>query len=260
VAADSAQSTDMQFQEVQNIQSSIDHLQQSIALIAENTGVAMSLSNETTDNVNGGNQIIHQTKDVIEQLSNNFHEASETIDKLKLETENIGSVLSAIQDISEQTNLLALNAAIEAARAGEQGRGFAVVADEVRTLAKRTHDSTHEIQTMIESLQKGAQSAVTLMKRSTTDAEKGVKIIAKADGSLNLINSAMTEMNEKSQQIQKASEEQLDAVNGIHENIKNVGLLTANSQKGAEGSATESDKLRHLADELVNIYHQLQCD
>jgi len=133
VAADSAQSTDMQFLEVQNIQNSIDHLQQSIALIAENTGVAMSLSNETTDNVNAGNQIINKTMDVIVQLSNNFHEASETIDELKLETENIGSVLSAIKDISEQTNLLALNAAIEAARAGEQGRGCAVLIQLINT-------------------------------------------------------------------------------------------------------------------------------
>ena len=258
VAADSAQSTDMQFNEVTNIQGSINQLQESIVSVADNTTAAMELCKESSGNVNEGTQIVHQTMDVITQLSVNIKEATETIDELKSETQNIDSVLASIQGISEQTNLLALNAAIEAARAGEQGRGFAVVADEVRTLAKRTHDSTYEIQTMIERLQKGASSAVTLMDRSTVDASKGVEIISKAGSSLDFITQAMSEMNKKSIQIKEAADEQLESVAGIHENIKSVSFLTANSQKGSLESANESEKLRVLTAKLVQIFDEFK--
>ncbi len=260
VAADSAQSTDMQFNEVTNIQGSIHQLQESIVSVGDNTTAAMELCKESSGNVKEGNQIVHQTMEVITQLSVNIKEATETIDTLKSETQNIDSVLAAIQGISEQTNLLALNAAIEAARAGEQGRGFAVVADEVRTLAKRTHDATHEIQTMIESLQNGASSAVNLMDRSTEDASKGVEIISKAGSSLDAITQAMSEMNKKSIQIKESADHQLQAVDRIHENIKSVSFLTANSQKGSLESANESEKLRVLTAKLVQIFDEFKID
>ena len=215
----------------------------------------MSLSNDTTANVSQGSLIVNQTMDVINQLATNFKEASETIDLLKKETENIGSVLGSIQGISEQTNLLALNAAIEAARAGEQGRGFA---DEVRTLAKRTQDSTLEIQSMIERLQNGAMSAVTLMERSTADAAHGVEIISKADERLNLISSAMSEMNHKNQQIKHAVDNQSDSINNIHENINNVSRLTESSHQGSVGSAAESEILKQLTIKLVHIFDQFK--
>jgi methyl-accepting chemotaxis protein len=179
--------------------------------------------------------------------------ASEVIQTLAQDVGEIGSVLDVIRGISEQTNLLALNAAIEAARAGEQGRGFAVVADEVRTLAKRTQESTEEINTMIHKLQSGAKDAVTAMDEGIETARTSVENADKAGESLNNITAAIGTITDLSIQVATATEEQSSVVEELNShilNIKDMSDNTAIESKNVNGqclclnnSATELNKM-----------------
>ena len=172
---------------------------------------------------------------------------------LQSDSEEIGTVLDVIRGIAEQTNLLALNAAIEAARAGEQGRGFAVVADEVRTLASRTQQSTAEIQAMIEKLQKGANDAVNVMEESHIQAKNRVDHASKTGQALEKITSAVNTINQMNIQISNAAEQQTEVAHDIDVSLNKINQASHESVSNAGEASQESENLNQLASHLQEM-------
>jgi len=203
-------------------------------------------------------QVVKKTIDEINLLAGDVYKASEVIQKLEQQSESIGSVLDVIRNIAEQTNLLALNAAIEAARAGEQGRGFAVVADEVRTLAGRTQASTQEIQDMIEALQAGSVEAVNVMGMCRTRAESGVTQAAHAGTSLDAITHAISNISEMNTQIVTAAREQSEVTEELGRNITNISEVAAKTAEGAQVTSESSEELNQLSNGLVDLVNRFK--
>ncbi|MET1255120.1 methyl-accepting chemotaxis protein [Aliikangiella maris] len=200
-----------------------------------------------------GRAIVEQSIDSINRLAQEIENAASVIQRLNQYSTNIGSVLDVIRGIAEQTNLLALNAAIEAARAGEQGRGFAVVADEVRELASKTQASTSEIQEMIERLQVGTQEAVKVMQLSQTEAQLSVEKTARAGDSIAKITSAVSVINDMSTHIASAAEEQNSVSQEMHQNISAISEMADKTAQGAAENLTASSALAELADALQKL-------
>jgi len=194
--------------------------------------------------------ISSRNRNTIEQLANEVDSASQVINQLQQDSASIGGILDVIRGIAEQTNLLALNAAIEAARAGEQGRGFAVVADEVRTLASRTQESTQEIQTMIEALQTGAEKAVSVMDKGKSQAADCVTQSEEADKALETITHAVHEAYDRSSQIATAAEEQSVVAHEISENLESIVAIAEQTTAGSQQTAASSSEVAKLAEEL----------
>jgi len=221
--------------------------------VASNIAHAANAAQEANDETSTGQQVVDKTINQIQGLATHIENAAETIHELEKDSQNINTVLDVIKGIAEQTNLLALNAAIEAARAGEQGRGFAVVADEVRTLASRTQESTNEINQMIEKLQAGAQHAVEGMDNSRKQARSAVEQAASAGTTLNTIAQAVERIDQMSTQIASAAEEQGAVSEEVNRNIVRISDLANHSADGAENTATASLELAHLANELEGL-------
>jgi len=200
-----------------------------------------------------GGEIITTTIGSINNLSVEVGEAAGVIQELEKNSNDIGTVLDVIQSIAEQTNLLALNAAIEAARAGEHGRGFAVVADEVRTLASRTQESTEQIQNMVSSLQSHTHKAVQVMDADTKHAMKMAESTSGATDSLGRIVLSVAQISDMSIQVASASEEQSLVSEEINRNIVRIADLSAESMLGSEQIAEGSDELARLASELETV-------
>ncbi|MBE0345339.1 methyl-accepting chemotaxis protein [Pseudoalteromonas sp. J010] len=194
--------------------------------------------------------ISHENKHTIEQLAKEVDEASRVINKLHQDSASIGSILDVIRGIAEQTNLLALNAAIEAARAGEQGRGFAVVADEVRSLASKTQESTQEIQAMIESLQAGAEEAVSAMSKGKQQAESCVNQSDLANEALNSITAAVSQAHDVSEEIANAANEQQQVAQEISERLESIVTIAEQTAEGASQTSISSSEVAKLAEEL----------
>jgi methyl-accepting chemotaxis protein len=191
-----------------------------------------------------------RNRETIELLANEVESASQVINKLQQDSASIGGILDVIRGIAEQTNLLALNAAIEAARAGEQGRGFAVVADEVRTLASRTQESTQEIQNMIEVLQTGAEKAVSVMDTGKKQATNCVDQSVEAEKALDTITHAVHEAFDRSSQIATAAEEQSVVAHEISENLESIVAIAEQTTAGSQQTAESSSEVARLAEEL----------
>ena len=204
-------------------------------------------ADEEAERVKG---ISARNRQTIELLASEVDSASQVINQLQQDSASIGGILDVIRGIAEQTNLLALNAAIEAARAGEQGRGFAVVADEVRTLASRTQESTSEIQTMIEALQTGAGKAVTVMDAGKSKASECVTQSEEADQALEIITHAVHEAFDRSSQIATAAEEQSVVAHEISENLESIVTIAEQTTAGSQQTATSSSEVARLAEEL----------
>ncbi len=226
--------------------------------VARNTAQAADAAREADAQTKSGDLVVKQAIDVIEVLAKDVDRASQVISKLSDDSQNIGMVLNVIRGIAEQTNLLALNAAIEAARAGEQGRGFAVVADEVRMLASRTNQSTQEIQKMIEQLQAGAKEAVQVMERGGTQARTSVQEATKAGTSLSSIANSVANITDMSTQIAVAIEQQSMVAEEISRNIITISQINTQTSDGAGQTEDASAELARLAIHLQNVVSQFK--
>ncbi|XOV80709.1 MAG: methyl-accepting chemotaxis protein [Aestuariibacter sp.] len=235
----------------------ISQMGETVEELARNASKAADTANELEESSLNGKAVSEEAKRSIERLSTQVETVAEVINELATHTDAIGSVLEVIRGVSEQTNLLALNAAIEAARAGEQGRGFAVVADEVRSLAQRTGESTEEIQKTIDRLQQEAARAVSLMKDSREQAHHGVESVVEAEKSLTLITSGVTELRDINHQVATATEEQAQVAHVINRNLKQIQSETSENLAVSDKVARTSEALQQLAgmlDKLVEAY------
>ncbi len=219
--------------------------------VAASAGQAASAAQAADEEAREGARVVTATIEAIDGLAQEVERAAETIHRLETDSENIGTVLNVIRSIAEQTNLLALNAAFVAARAGEHGRGFAVVADEVRTLARRTQESTQEIQAMIESLQSGTRNAVQVMTEGRSRAARSVEQAALAGQSLENIATAVSRINDMTTQIATATEEQSVVSEEINGHVTNIARVADRTADGAISASAAAGELRELAEKLA---------
>ncbi|WED25270.1 methyl-accepting chemotaxis protein [Vibrio sp. DW001] len=225
--------------------------------VADNAANAAAAANKADIESKAGSAVVEQTIHSINSLSQSVMDSSTKLNDVQQEVTNISTILDVIKSIADQTNLLALNAAIEAARAGEQGRGFAVVADEVRSLAARTQGSTSEIQTLIEQLQAGTESTVQQMNQGKVQAEGCVQNAVKASSALGAITNAINVINDMNMQIASASEQQSSVAENINENVLNVKRIAEENSVAANqtrGSSTEIAKLAEQLNQLVSHF------
>ena len=232
-----------EFGQIEQLATAMNQMTATVKEVASNAGSASSSTTEASDVAQEGSKFVDATIATINSLSNNIGASSDAVNSVEVKVEGIGSVVDTIRSISEQTNLLALNAAIEAARAGEAGRGFAVVADEVRNLAKRTQDATVEIQGMIEQLQVSAQAAVSLMGKSVNEADVGVDQVTQAGTKLAGIVEKVHHISDMNYQIASAAEEQTTVAADINENLDQV-------KEVVEGSVTVLQEVTEMADAI----------
>jgi methyl-accepting chemotaxis protein len=215
--------------------------------IASNAAQAAVTARDADTESTAGQAVVLRARTTINQLSQDVESVGEVIESLATHTKSIGSILDVIRAISEQTNLLALNAAIEAARAGEAGRGFAVVADEVRNLASRTAASTNEVQTMIDKLQAESGRAVEAMAQSRTRSREGVAAVDEASQSLSGINEQIGMISDMNIQVAAATEEQSTVVEDINRNVTEINDITQRTANTAQAAAQASQSLNQLA-------------
>ena len=248
----------LQRSETDQVATAMNEMTATVQEVASSATTAAEAAHGADSDSQGGRRVVQETMDSIDKLAQDVEGTAVIIRRLEGETENIGSVLDVIRGIAEQTNLLALNAAIEAARAGEQGRGFAVVADEVRSLASRTQASTQEIQGMIEKLQNEARNAVHAMEQGQERAQEGVSKAASAGESLQAITSAVGSINDMNAHIASAAEEQSAVADEINKNIVNISQVADQNTENAEQTSKASEELAHLASELQNLVAQFK--
>jgi len=218
--------------------------------VANNASEASDAADHASVQVSDAQGLVHQTIEVIGGLSEQVEEGVSVIEMLGSDSRKIDSVLEVIREIADQTNLLALNAAIEAARAGEAGRGFAVVADEVRTLASRTQKSTQEIQETIERLQSGAGNAVKLIGSISERSEATVAETCKVSDALQRINQAVGTINDMNAQIASAAEEQTSVSETINQNVHEIVAITEQTAQGTHRAGLATQRLKELAADM----------
>jgi methyl-accepting chemotaxis protein len=257
LSANSAQTSanvQRQSAETEQVATAMNEMTVTVQEVTQNIVAASQAAGQANEAVEQGQQVVNAFTSLIGDLASDIEQGTDVIRRLHDDSDAITGILDVIRGIAEQTNLLALNAAIEAARAGEQGRGFAVVADEVRTLAQRTQESTQEIHAIIERVQAGAKNAVTAMEQGHDRVSNGVEQTEAVRAALAEIGTAVSRINEMSTQIAAAAEEQsvvAEEVNGNLHNISNVGTETAH------GSRETQDASRMLAQLSVDLKNRV---
>lgn len=252
-AIESKALTESQREEISLSATAITEMTATVAEVARNATIAAESAHDADDESCAGKLVVLETTRSIEKLSGNVSSAASVISELEKDSNNITVVIDVIKGIAEQTNLLALNAAIEAARAGEQGRGFAVVADEVRTLASRTQESTQEINEMIEKLQKRSGEAAQVMSEGNVLAEDSMLQASKAAKSLDAITTAVTTITDMNTQIASATDEQTAVSNEINNNIVSISDSAEKAFDVAQKNAQSSSEMTSLAMKLSDI-------
>ena len=235
------------------VATAMNEMSATVQEVAQSAAATSEATHSAQQEVNRGNDVVSNTVKTINALANEIQATAELVHKLGEQSDDIGQVVDVIRGIAEQTNLLALNAAIEAARAGEQGRGFAVVADEVRTLAGRTQQSTQEIQQMIEQLQAGAQKAMQAMQASENRTDEGVAKAASAGDSLGSIHSSVNIITDMSAQIASAAEQQSAVAEEINRNIIEIADIADQNSTASNQTASASAELSRLSNELKKM-------
>ncbi len=247
ITDETQQKIEQQKQQTENVANSIRNMSDKVEEMTSNANEASDAVASASEETQNGYQEVEATISSIRSLANNVSKTSDVLEQLARDSENIGTVIDVIKSIAEQTNLLALNAAIEAARAGEQGRGFAVVADEVRTLASRTQESTKEIEQMIEQLQSASNNAVQVMGQGKEQASKSVSQASEAGQSLETISASVTKLAVMNTNIATLSTEQ----NHLTEEINN-SIMTINTvAQGIVNSSEAISQSGHDVEELV---------
>lgn len=253
--AQTEQNMNEQNREIEHLATAMNEMTATVHEIAQNTNSTADATQHADDQVINGKNVVDETVDHINGLANEVKNAVIEINTLAQDSKQIGTIVEVITDIAEQTNLLALNAAIEAARAGEQGRGFAVVADEVRTLASRTQSSTQEIQAMITKLQSSADSAVRVMENGQETANRAVEKAGAAGESLDSITNAVNTITQMSTQIATAAEEQSAVSEEINRNVIHINELSEQTLSGSQMITTTS---KNVDQEVVKLEHMVR--
>ncbi|WP_085584773.1 MULTISPECIES: methyl-accepting chemotaxis protein [unclassified Pseudomonas] len=247
-----------QMAEIDQVATAVQEMTATAQDVARNATQAAQAASHADQAASQGMQIVSDTSKSIGVLAVEIGKAVEVVQALAKDSENINAILIAIRAIAEQTNLLALNAAIEAARAGEQGRGFAVVADEVRNLAQKTQQATEEIQSMIQQLQQGTREVVRVMEDSQSRTDESVQHAAKAAEALETITQAVSVINDMNTQIASAAEEQSAVADDINRNVINIGQVANEVAGGADESSSASADLTKLAEQQRRLINQFK--
>ncbi|GGY41325.1 methyl-accepting chemotaxis protein [Bacterioplanes sanyensis] len=258
LTSQTAEVSERQNQATEQVSMVVEEMVTSVREVSSSANSAAEAAYDADSSAKAGRDVVNQTVATINSLAEEVDRASEVIRQLEADTGNVAAILDVIKGIAEQTNLLALNAAIEAARAGEQGRGFAVVADEVRTLASRTQDSTQEIQSVIEKLQSAANSAVKAMSDSKSHAEESVAQAAKTNDSLASITDKVESISEMNMRIATTTEEQDRAAASILENVTGIRDTSEAALASIQQVETASQSLTSIAATLHRVTGQFR--
>jgi methyl-accepting chemotaxis protein len=228
------------------------------AEIASNCIRTVEISNRATQTALDGSEVVDHAVQSIQRIAVKVQQSAKTVASLGTRSEQIGNIVGTIEDIADQTNLLALNAAIEAARAGEQGRGFAVVADEVRALAERTTKATREIGEMIKAIQKETQSAVDAMEEGVQEVERGTKDASRSGQALEEIIKQVGDLTSQINQIATAAEQQTATTNEISKSMHQITGVVSDASRSSQDTAGAAHELASMAEELKHIVAQFR--
>ncbi|WP_456362268.1 methyl-accepting chemotaxis protein [Pseudomonas syringae] len=258
IAIRTHQGIQKQLAEIDQVATAVQEMTATAQDVARNATQAAQAASHADSAAHQGMSIVQETSDSISHLAREIGHAVEVVQTLSRDSENINAILTTIRGIAEQTNLLALNAAIEAARAGEQGRGFAVVADEVRNLAQKTQQATQEIQSMIQQLQSGTRQVVQVMQDSQNRTDESVTHATQAAEALGSITQAVSVINDMNTQIASAAEEQSAVADDINRNVINIGEVAREVAGGADEASQASAKLTRLAEQQRRLINQFR--
>ena len=259
-ATQAAEGARAQSDQVNQVASAMQEMSESLFEVSSNSGKAADASRQATESARQGGEIVDEALTTMRAIADSVGATARKIEELGKSSEQIGKIIAVIDEIADQTNLLALNAAIEAARAGEQGRGFAVVADEVRKLAERTTKATKEIAQMIENVQKETTTAVAQMQAGTRQVEVGVSTTTKAGASLQAIIVNVNQVGDMITQITTAATQQSATAEQINSNVEQIAKIAQESAAGAQQSAKACEELSNFAFDLQQVVGRFKLD